>query len=287
MNSGSSFSFLTYLWPTGIQGTWQKIPFSGRNPNFDLMLKGIPKLLVLNKVDLCDQSKCMEVATRLRDEGEKDLLFSNMRKQHHKSVKELMSKIKKATQSMGDDSKALKLMVVGMPNVGKSSLINALRRNNLGRGRATAVGKLPGVTRSVLFKIRICEHPEIFLYDTPGVMIPKIDSEESALKLAITGILKDNIMNDYLIADYLLFILNQHRQFDYAKFYGLPEPMDDIAVVLSRIAKRLGALQKGGSLDIVRAAIHFIHKYRNGELGRITLDQITTSEQLASGQIST
>lgn len=253
-----------------------RIPFSGRNPKFNLMLRGRPKVLVLNKVDLCDSYYKEDVLRELKNRGESEVLYTNLRSQRHPTIRELRSLILRVTNCNEPASKeenfSLRFMVVGMPNVGKSSLINALRRNYLKKGKGTSVGKLPGITKAVSTKIKVCDRPPIFLVDTPGVMKPSMPSDEVVMKLALTGMLKDNVVGEQRIADYLLFMMNRSENFEYATYCGMDSPSDDILVVLDNFSQRIGALQKGGSYDHVRASQHFLKRFRDGLLGQLTLD---------------
>jgi len=104
-------------------------------------------------------------------------------------------------------------MVVGMPNVGKSSLINSLRRIGVKKGKAAPTGAIPGITRTVAGTIKVLESPKVYLIDTPGVMIPHIADPVSAIKVALTGAISDHLSDEEVIADYLLFQLNQEQDY--------------------------------------------------------------------------
>ncbi|KAJ8250777.1 hypothetical protein COCON_G00226990 [Conger conger] len=246
-----------------------------------------PHLLILNKLDLADPSSKQRVLKQLEQSGLENVLFTDCLRQMDVNVKKIVPMVTQLIESSPryhrEEDTHYCLMVIGVPNVGKSSLINALRRTNLKKGRASRVGGEPGITKAVLTKIQVCERPALFLVDTPGVFPPKIESLETGMKLALCGTILDHLVGEDIIADYLLYSLNRLEKFSYVDQYSLPEPSDDIQQVLKGIAVKLGKTQKVkaitgvGDITITMpnysaAAYHFIRAFRQGELGRVTLD---------------
>nr|XP_003225458.1 PREDICTED: mitochondrial ribosome-associated GTPase 1 [Anolis carolinensis] len=264
-----------------------RIPFSGRNPLLQEALGIRPHLLVLNKMDLADLTHKPQVLKRLEQQGFRHVVFTDCLKDENVMkivpvVTELISNNQRYQRSENVESC---IMVIGVPNVGKSSVINSVRRRHLKKGKASLVGGAPGVTRAVLTKIQVCERPLIFLLDTPGVLSPQIECIETGLKLALCGAIKDHLVGEEIIADYLLYALNCQKQFSYVEHYGLPNPCDNVEMVLKSIALHLGKTQRvkvlTGTGNVVMtspnykaAACEFIHSFRKGLLGKVMLDQL-------------
>uniref|UniRef100_A0A3B3US05 Mitochondrial GTPase 1 n=1 Tax=Poecilia latipinna TaxID=48699 RepID=A0A3B3US05_9TELE len=246
-----------------------------------------PHLLVLNKMDLADLSNKQKILKKLENDGVRNVLFTDCLKQRDDNVKKLvplvMELIKTGDRFNREENRDYCLMVIGVPNVGKSSLINALRRTNVKKGRASRVGGEPGITKAVLTKIQVSERPLMYLLDTPGVLPPKIESVETGMKLALCGTILDHLVGEDVIADYLLFSLNRLGKFGYVEKYDLQEPSDDIQYVLKRIAvklrktQRVKAITGVGNITVTipnytAAAYNFIRAFRKGELGQVLLD---------------
>ncbi|XP_051935498.1 mitochondrial ribosome-associated GTPase 1 isoform X1 [Hippocampus zosterae] len=264
-----------------------RIPLSGRNPVFQETLDVKPHLLVLNKMDLADLSNKQRILKELDRSGVKNVLFTNCLKQRDNNVTKLVPTVlemmTKSCRFHREENHNYCLMVIGVPNVGKSSLINSLRRTHLKKGRASPVGGEPGITRAVLTKIQVCERPMMHLLDTPGVLPPNIESVETGMKLALCGTILDHLVGEDIIADYLLYSLNRLGNFSYVEKYDLQEPSDDIQHVLKHIAvklrktQRVTAITGVGNVNITipnyaAAAYIFIRAFRKGELGQVILD---------------
>ncbi|XP_072138161.1 mitochondrial ribosome-associated GTPase 1 isoform X1 [Mobula birostris] len=264
-----------------------RIPLSGRNPVFKETLNVRPHLLVLNKMDIADLTDKQRILKQLEEQGVQNVLFTNCLQDRDVHVKQIVPTvidlIQKSNRYHRTENMEYCLMVIGVPNVGKSSLINAMRRMYLKKGKASRVGGVPGITRAVLTKIQVCERPVVFLLDTPGVFSPHIESVEVGLKLALCGTILDHLVGEEVIADYLLFTLNKHQKFDYVERYQLGEPCDDLQTVLKKIAVKLGKTQKVkaitgvGNVNILMpnysaAAYDFIRTFRKGDLGKVMLD---------------
>lgn len=174
----------------------------------------------------------------------------------------------------------LNMMIVGMPNVGKSSLLNALRQAGVSRGKAALTGGQPGVTRKIGTSVKILDNPDgggAYLVDTPGVFMPYVPDPETMLKLALCGSIKDSIISPVVLADYLLFHVNLHHPHLYGEF---SHPTNDIDTLLCVIAKKTGRLRRHANPDTESAAIWLIQRWRAGHFGKFILD-LVTEESLA------
>ena len=167
-------------------------------------------------------------------------------------------------------------MVVGMPNVGKSTLLNALRKEGVGKGKAAHTGAQPGITRSIASGVKIVESDEtsegVYLIDTPGVFVPYVPDADTMLKLALCGSVKDTIIAPTLLADYLLFHINQISPELYMQYH---KPTNEIMELLEALARKTGRLQKGGIPDTEAAALWMIQRWRTGHFGQFVLDYVS------------
>ncbi|XP_058527466.1 mitochondrial ribosome-associated GTPase 1 isoform X2 [Ochotona princeps] len=246
-----------------------------------------PHLLVLNKMDLADLTEQQKI-TQLLEEGEglRHVVFTNcVKDQNVQQIIPMVSElIRNSCRYHREENLDYCVMVVGIPNVGKSSLINSLRRQHLRKGKATRVGGEPGITRAVTSRIQVCERPPVFLLDTPGVLAPRIASVETGLKLALCGTLLDHLVGEETMADFLLHTLNTHQLLGYVQHYGLGSACCDIEQLLKHVAVKLGKTRKvkmltgTGNLNVIQpdypaAARHFLQTFRSGLLGPVMLDR--------------
>lgn len=246
-----------------------RIPFSGRNPSFDDILRGKPRLLVLNKYDLADQAVTDCWIQAYGRQGIHVLPVSCQTGQGVNKItpaaRELIRDKIEREQEKGM-TRTLKLMMVGIPNVGKSTLINRLA------GKASAkTGDRPGVTRGKQW-IRLKDGTE--LLDTPGILAPKYEDQQVAKNLAYTGAIKDEIMNVELLAYSLLEYLRDHYGSLLRARYKL-EHIEGLEghELLESIGKKRGFVISGGEIDMERAANMVLDELRSCKIGRITLEQ--------------
>ncbi|XP_067618785.1 mitochondrial GTPase 1 [Eurosta solidaginis] len=264
-----------------------RIPFSGRNPEFQHTISGgeKPHILVLNKKDLTEIRDQRKIAKELQQrEGIEHIIFTNCKDQQCNGAKRVVPLVHQLVSSSERYNrtgiKDASIMIIGVPNVGKSSLINALRNKILRKKSATQVGNVAGVTRSVLERIKISEDPLVYMIDTPGILEPKVTDDEMGMKLALVGCLPDHLVGEELIADYMLYWMNKHKRFEYVETAGLQEPTDMVAEVLISYAKKLGVQRKYKKLDgqvvnipdMLTAAQRLVRKFRAGDFGSVNLD---------------
>ncbi|MFW5981967.1 MAG: ribosome biogenesis GTPase YlqF [Halanaerobiaceae bacterium] len=245
-----------------------RIPLSSRNPDLDDILKDKHRIISLNKIDLAnpvitkewknffqDAFQVVEINS-LTGQGIKELL---------KLIKEECNKLNKAIIEKGRNKRDIRIMIIGVPNVGKSALINALAGSNI-----TKTANRPGVTRGRQW-ITIAR--DIELLDTPGILWPKFDDEEVGYKLAITGAIRDQVFDEELVAykliEYILKIDQEILEDKYQITIDTEEPYD----ILPLIARKTGCLMSGGKVDRLRTSKKLISTFRNGKLGKISLEK--------------
>ncbi|KAL2721771.1 hypothetical protein V1477_020591 [Vespula maculifrons] len=263
-----------------------RVPISGRQADFRHTLTGLkPHIFVLNKIDLADLKYKQQIESTLKNEGLSHILFTNFKNQDCKGMKKILPLAKELISNSErynrSNEESFAMMIIGVPNVGKSSLINRLRNTYLKKAKATKEGPIAGVTRSVLTRIKIAENPDFYLLDTPGILAPHVKDIYTGLKLALIGCLQDHLVGHIVVADFLLFCLNKYGKYEYVEKLGLSEPNDDIIFILTFIAAKLGKTLKLRDCtnkyiikpDMQVAATHFINMFRNGEFGPICLDE--------------
>ncbi|NWV11417.1 MTG1 GTPase, partial [Ptilonorhynchus violaceus] len=258
------------------------IPLSGRNPALQEALGIRPHVLVLNKMDLADPRR-QPVSAGARPGWCSGGVTGSPVPVPLQVVPLVARLVADSPRYHRAESSEHNILVIGVPNVGKSSLINSLRRLHLKKGKATAVGGEPGITKAVLSRIQVCEKPLMYLVDTPGVLPPKLGDVETGMKLALCGAIHDHLVGEDIMADYLLYTLNKQQQFGYVQHYRLGQPCDHIEPVLKHVALARGRTQKvkvltgTGNVNMTMlnypaAAYEFLRDFRAGRLGRVTLD---------------
>jgi len=191
------------------------------------------------------------------------------------SIKKLMEVVNESVENIPRFNRELRthytLMVIGIPNVGKSSLVNAIRKVCAGLSAPAKVGPTPGVTRAVQEKVRIQSSPLIYLLDTPGILMPTIRDTDVAMKIALCETVLQHRVGSDLIADYLLYLMNKTENFKYMKLTDMQEPTDDIKKLLFEIAIAQRLVKPGSdrklALDTTKACERFLDDYRMGRFG--------------------
>lgn len=214
-----------------------RIPFIGRNTEFRQHLGVIkPHILVLNKSDLADLSKWDEIKRRLNERGDRNIFltdltgvqFSHGDRGYTKIMNRVVKIVNESDAFNRQATSELRVMIVGIPNVGKSTLINRLRNHHFGlKGAPAKVGPQAGVTRRVENQVKICARPPIYSLDTPGVLEPgTLRSTRDQMALALCSTITDRVLDPEVLASYLLKFFNKKNNLMYKEVYFLKEPTE-------------------------------------------------------------
>ena len=245
-----------------------RLPLSSRNPEIDKILENKPRILVLNKVDMADEAATKKWAKYFEGKGLNVISVNSVTGKGLEKIGEALDRAladKRAKDSARGITRSVKMMVCGIPNVGKSSFINKIA------GRAGAkTGNRPGVTTNKQW-IRLKDGIE--LLDMPGVLWPKFDSEEVALRLAFTGAIKDEIMDVEELAVRLLAFLGEKYAVAVEERYKLDSVSGRQGYeILEDICRKRGFLLGKGEYDYFRGANIVLNEFRDCKIGKITLE---------------
>ena len=246
-----------------------RIPMSSRNPDVDELTAGKSRLIVLNRVDQADPEMTKKWAAYFRSLGcaviETDAKQGGGVKQFSSAVRTLLHDKIASYEAKGQIGRVLRVMVLGIPNVGKSTFINKVS----GRKSAKAEDR-PGVTRG---KQWITVDQGLELLDTPGILWPRFDSQEVGELLAITGAIKAEVLDrETLAANFMLRLARFYPDAVEQRYKFRPDPACNGFELLEQAAKKRGFLISGGEYDLERMAGVLLDEYRGGKLGRITLE---------------
>lgn len=259
-----------------------RIPISSQNPDMKELIKNKKQIIALNKNDLADNKETLKWINYFKEKGASAIsIDSNSGDGIPKVIKEienLMEEERKINEAKGRVGKPIRVLVLGIPNVGKSSFINRISKKT-----TMEVGNKPGVTKQKQW-IRLSNHIE--LLDTPGVLWPKFESEEVALNLAFTGTIKDDVLPKVEVAYRLLkYLLEKYKQNVLTRYKLSEEQVDEILSqdqeensniyeVMCLIGKKRGCIVSGGNIDDEKVSNIILDDFRSCRLGKITLEKV-------------
>lgn len=247
-----------------------RIPRSSANPDIEKLCGNKPRLILLNKSDLTESRVTREWMKELSKENVKAIEVNCLKgkglNQIKPALEELLKEKLERYKAKGLVNVVIRVMVVGIPNVGKSTFINKMAKNNIAK-----TGDRPGVTKS---KQWIKTPLGIELLDTPGVLWPKFEDERTAFNLAFTGAIKDEIMDTEELSYRLVERLQKHYADELIARYKIERVFEDPLDTLDSIARKRGCLMSGGHIDYNRIAVILLDEFRGGKIGNISLERV-------------
>ena len=245
-----------------------RIPYSSRNPMIDEIIQHKLRLVLLNKADMADQDETKKWLHFFAAKGITALAINAQAGEGLRDIvqasNQLLNEKFARLKAKGVKPRAIRAMIIGIPNVGKSTLINRLAKKNIAK-----TGNTPGVTKAQAW-IKVGK--ELELLDTPGILWPKFEDQEVGLKLAVTGAIKDTILNLQDLAVFSLRFLEKAYPERLKERYELEAIPEDIVELFDHIGRLRGCLMVGGSIDYDKVAELVVREIRGGKFGSLTFE---------------
>ncbi|MGE7760683.1 ribosome biogenesis GTPase YlqF [Peribacillus sp. NPDC097895] len=245
-----------------------RLPASSRNPMIDEIIQHKPRVILLNKADMADPVKTNMWLEYYKSQGKTAIAINsqagNGLNQITAAAKKLLKEKYDRMESRGIKPRAIRAMIVGIPNVGKSTLINRLAKKNIAK-----TGNTPGVTKAQQW-IKVGK--ELELLDTPGILWPKFEDQEVGLKLALTGAIKDTILNLHEVSLYGLRFLEKEYPDRLKSRYNLDTIPQETLELFDRVGKFRGCLASGGFIDYDKTAELVVREIRSEKMGPLTFE---------------
>ena len=251
-----------------------RIPLASANPMVEELLSGKPRIVILNKADLADPEMTKAWESYYKRKGVAAVSMScgngKDKKKFLRLIKEAAGPVLEKWKRRGLKTRSVRIMILGIPNVGKSTLINFISGTAAARTAHT-----PGHTRGKQW-VRLSQGLD--LLDTPGVLWPKFEDQVAALRLAATGAIAGDVFDADTVVPELMRVLARTAPDALREKYGIEDAAADPQILLAQAGKRRGCILPGGAIDYARAQTMILNDFRSGKLGRITLDAVPAEE---------
>lgn len=251
-----------------------RIPLASANPMVEELLSGKPRIVILNKADLADPEMTKAWESYYKRKGVAAVSMScgngKNKKKFLRLIKEAAGPMLEKWKRRGLKTRSARIMILGIPNVGKSTLINFISGTAAARTANT-----PGHTRGKQW-VRLSQGLD--LLDTPGVLWPKFEDQVAALRLAATGAIAGDVFDADTVVPELMRVLARTAPDALREKYGIEDAAADPQILLAQAGKRRGCILPGGAIDYARVQTMILNDFRSGKLGRITIDAVPAEE---------